>query len=102
MPAQPQGLMSGDSNAKGLGSPSGKSMMQQVIKMTADIDQALQALSGVFAANGGDEVGQARKLIEAGARKFLGQFGQAPSSSPTEAGSDFPGGGFSSNRGATP
>lgn len=101
MPAQPQdqssgSLVSGDASSQGGGDP--RAMLKQVLKMTSDIDQALSALAGVFAKDGGDEVAQARKLIESGARKFLSKFGQAPALNPTETGSNFPGGGLTSNQ----
>lgn len=73
-----------------------KDTLKQLTVMSAQVDEMLGMLANVLGSSGGEEVGQARKLIEQGVAKFLGQFGSAPSSSLTATGSQFPGGGFSS------
>lgn len=76
-----------------------KDVLKQLTLMSSQIDQMLGMLGNALGQSGGEEIQQARQLIEQGVAKFLGQYGEAPANSPTEAGSQFPGGGFSNPAG---
>jgi hypothetical protein len=70
--------------------------------MGAEVDRALtgiaQAINQLGGQEGLRELAQARQLIEAGIAKFLAKGGQAPATSPVEAGAGFPGGGANTGR----
>lgn len=76
-----------------------QAVAQQLVRMGAEVDRALMAISQV-AVEGQKEFAQARQLISAGLAKHLSQVGGGAdlSTSPTAPGTQFPGGGFSGNR----
>lgn len=65
-----------------------------MLKMGAQVDQALLSMSQAMP-DGAADFGQARKLIQTGLAKHLAKSGGPTATSPTEAGSQFPGGGMS-------
>lgn len=70
-------------------------MVKQTLTMLRMIDKALASLIDLYADNGGDQVTQARELLQQGTSKWVAQFGgAAPSISSTDTGPGFPGGGF--------
>ena len=74
----------------GEGDPQSKS--RAVVMMGAEIDRALLGMAQVMP-DSSEELTQARQLIQRGIGKFLAAQGQAPSTSATATGAQFPGGG---------
>lgn len=72
-----------------------KQIAQDVMAMGNELDRALLAMTRIIT-TGQEELGQARKLIQAGLAKYLSSVGSAASASPTAVGPSFPGGGFGS------
>lgn len=99
-PPAPGGIPVGppQSGFSGLGNPGedpAKKAMQGLAEAFQTVDQVLlTAASSMPEAS--EEFGAARKLIEQGLAKGLAAMGQNPEVSTTNAGNQFPGGGFSS------
>lgn len=104
-------LPTGPGGAPGMGGMGGgdqaQSARRAVLMMGAEIDRALvavaQAIQQSPSPDGLDELAQGRAMIEAGIAKFVAAGGApggqgAPSTSPTETGMQFPGGGMGSGQ----
>jgi len=72
-----------------------KGAMKGLMDAFTTVDQILLAASNSMP-DGSKEFAAARELIEAGLAKGLATLSSPPESSPTAAGSQFPGGGFGS------
>jgi hypothetical protein len=72
-----------------------KEAMKGLVSAFQTVDQILLSAANSLP-QGGKEFSAARTLISQGLSKGLAAMGQAPEESPTAAGSQFPGGGFSS------
>lgn len=87
-PGSPQPLMGGPEGKEG------KSRVSTLVDMAAGLDELFLSLSRNLPA-GAEEFGQMRELLKRGVAKVLSSIGQTPATSPTAAGAQFPGGGFS-------
>lgn len=72
-----------------------KDAMKGLVNAFQTVDQILLSAANALP-QGGKEFSAARTLISQGLSKGLAAMGQAPEDSPTAAGMQFPGGGFSS------
>ena len=88
----PQG---GYSSVGAQGEDPAKAQMKGLSEAFQTVDQVLLAASNALP-SGQKEFAAARRLIEQGLSKGLASMGQAPETSPSAAGTQFPGGGFGS------
>jgi hypothetical protein len=92
-PAAVPGAGGGDQGSQDGGA---SEMAQQTIGMLRMIDKALGNVADLFKDSGGQEVAQARELLQQGMAKWLGSVGgNPPAVSATDTGPGFPGGGYS-------
>lgn len=91
-PTDPQGYSS--VGAQGVEDPA-KAQLKGLADAFQTVDQVLMSAAQALP-TGAKEFAAARKLIEQGLSKGLASIGQSPETSPTAAGTQFPGGGFGS------
>jgi len=87
-PGSQQPLMGGPEGAEG------QNGVSTLVRMSAGLDGLLLNMARALPA-GAREFGQCRELLKRGVAKALSAIGQTPATSPTSAGQQFPGGGFS-------
>ena len=72
----------------------GQQGVSTLIKVAAGLDEMLLNMARTLPA-GAEDFGVAREALKRGVAKSLSAIGQTPATSPTAAGTQFPGGGFS-------